>query len=78
MPHLPDTSIVATGKPSILLGAGSGSKVVVKAVGAFKTTTLSEISGVDLSGLGAGDVLIFNSGTGNFEPGDIDGGTWDP
>ena len=77
MPHLPDTSIVAQGKPSILLGAGSGSKIVVKQVGAFKTTTLSEISGIDLSGgLTDGDVLIFNSATQNFEPGEIDGGTW--
>jgi len=77
MPHLPDTSIVAQGKPSILLGAGSGSKIVVKQVGAFKTTTLSEIAGIDLSGgLTDGDVLIFNSSTQNFEPGDIDGGTW--
>ena len=78
MPHLPDTSIVAQGKPSILLGAGSGSKIVVKAVGAFKTTTLSEISGIDLTGVTDGDALIFNSTTGNFEASDIDGGTWDP
>ena len=77
MPHLPDTSIVALGKPSILLGAGSGSKIVVKEVGSFKTTTLSEISGIDLSGgVTQGDVLIYNSTTGNFEPGEIDGGTW--
>ena len=78
MPHLPDTSIVAQGKPSILLGAGSGSKIVVKNVGAFRTTTLSEIAGIDLTGLQPGNVLIFNPGTQNFEPGDIDGGTWDP
>ncbi len=77
MPHLPDTSIVAQGKPSILLGAGSGSKIVLKNVGAFRTTTLSEISGVDISaGLTEGDVLVYNSTTGNFEPGEIDGGTW--
>ena len=76
MPHLPDTSIVAQGKPSILLGAGSGSKIVLNNVGAFKTTTLSEISGVDITGLQDGDVPIFNSTTGNYETGDIDGGTW--
>ena len=76
MPHLPDTSIVAQGKPSVLLGAGPGSKVVVKAVGAFKTTSLSEISGVDITGVADGDVLIFNSTSGNFEAGPIDGGTW--
>ncbi len=77
MPHLPDTSIVAQGKPSILLGAGSGSKIVVKNVGAFPATALSQISGIDISGgLTEGDVLIYNSGTGNFEPGEIDGGIW--
>lgn len=77
MPHQPDTSIVVQGKPSVLLGTPSGGKIVVKEVGSFKTTTLSEISGIDLTGgLNDGDVLIFNSTSGNFEPGAIDGGTW--
>ena len=76
MPHLPNTSIVAQGKPSILLGAPSGSTIVLKEVGAFKTTSLSEISGIDITGVQDGDALIFNSISGNFESGPIDGGTW--
>lgn len=77
MPHLPNTSIVAQGKPSVLLGAPSGSKIVLKEVGSFKTTSLSEIAGVDLTGgLNDGDVLIFNATSGNFEPGPVDGGSW--
>ena len=76
MPHLPNTGIVTQGKPSVLLGTPSGSKILVKAVGAFQTTSLSEISGVDLTGQQDGDVLIFNSTTGNYETGPIDGGGW--
>lgn len=76
MPHLPNTSIVAQGKPGILLGSPSGSKIVIKEVGSFKITSLSEISDVDLTGVTDGDVLIFNSTSGNFESGSIDGGTW--
>ena len=76
MPHQPDTTIVAQGKPSILLGAPSGSKILLKGVGAFKVTSLSEITDVDLTGQQDGDVLIFNSTTGNYETGPIDGGTW--
>ena len=78
MPHLPDTSIVTQGKPSVLLGAAAGSKIVIKEVGSFKTTSLSEITGIDLTGQQDGDVLIFNSMTGNYETGPIDGGTWIP
>lgn len=76
MPHQPNTTIVAQGKPSILLGAPSGSKVLLKGVGAFKTTTLSEIAGIDITGAQDGDALIFNSTSGNYETGPIDGGTW--
>ncbi len=76
MPHLPDTTIVAQGKPSILLGAPSGSKVLLKGVGAFKTTTLSDIAGLDIIGAQDGDALIFNSTSGNYETGPVDGGTW--
>ncbi len=76
MPHLPNTTIVTQGKPSVLLGAPSGSKILLKEVGAFKTTTLSEIAGIDISGAQDGDVLVFNSTTGNYETGPIDGGTW--
>ncbi len=78
MPHQPDTSIVAQGKPSILLGAPAGSKILLKGVGAFKTTSLSEMTDVDLTGQQDGDVLIFNSTTGNYESGPIDGGSWIP
>ncbi len=78
MPHQPNTTIVAQGKPSVLLGAPSGSKILLKGVGAFKTTSLSEITGIDISGAAEGDVLIFNSTTGNYETGPIDGGTWIP
>lgn len=76
MPHQPNTTIVAQGKPSILLGAPAGSKILLKGVGAFKVTSLSEITDVDLTGQQDGDVLIFNSTTGNYESGPIDGGTW--
>lgn len=76
MPHLPNTSIVTQGKPSILLGTPAGSKIVIKDVGAFKTTTLSEIAGVDITGAQDGDVLVFNSTSGNYETGPIDGGEW--
>lgn len=76
MPHLPDSTIVAQGKPSILLGAPSGSKILLKGVGAFKITSLSEIAGIDITGVQDGDVLIFNSTSGNYETGPIDGGTW--
>ncbi len=78
MPHLPNTSIVTQGKPSVLLGTPAGSKIVIKEVGSFKTTSLSEITGIDLTGQQDGDVLIFNSITGNYETGPIDGGTWIP
>ncbi len=76
MPHRPTTTIVTQGKPSILLGTPAGSKIVIKDVGAFKTTSLSEITGIDLTGQQDGDVLIFNSTTGNYETGPIDGGMW--
>ncbi len=76
MPHQPNTTIVAQGKPSILLGAPAGSKILLKGVGAFKTTSLSEITGIDITGAQDGDVLIFNSTTGNYETGPIDGGFW--
>ena len=78
MPHQPTTTIVTQGKPSVLLGTPAGSKIVIKDVGAFKTTSLSEISGIDLSGQQEGDVLIFNSTSGNYETGPIDGGSWIP
>lgn len=76
MPHQPDTTIVAQGKPSVLLGAPSGSKILLKGVGAFKTTTLAQISGVDISGVQDGDVLIFNATSGNYETGPLDAGEW--
>ncbi len=76
MPHLPNTTIVTVGKPSVLLGAPSGSKIVLREVGSFKTTTLSEISGIDITGVQDGDVLVFNSTSGNFESQPLDGGTW--
>lgn len=76
MPHQPDTTIVAQGKPSVLLGAPSGSKILLKGVGAFKTTTLAQISGVDISGVQDGDVLIFNATSGNYETGPLDAGPW--
>lgn len=78
MPHQPTTTIVTQGKPSILLGTPAGSKIVIKDVGSFKTTSLSEISGIDLSGQQEGDALIFNSTSGNYETGPIDGGSWIP
>ncbi len=78
MPHLPNTSIVTQGKPSVLLGSPAGSKIVIKEVGSFKTTSLSEITGINLTGQQDGDVLIFNSTSGNYETGPIDGGTWIP
>ena len=76
MPHQPNTVIVAQGKPSVLLCAPSGSKILLKGVGAFKTTSLSEITDVDLAGQQNGDVLIFNSTTGNYESVPLDGGEW--
>ena len=60
MPHQPNTVIVAQGKPSVLLGAPSGSKILLKGVGAFKTTSLSEITDVDLSAVATGDFLRHN------------------
>lgn len=60
MPHLPNTTIVTQGKPSVLLGAPSGSKILLKEVGAFKTTTISEIAGIDISNVQDGDVLHFD------------------
>ncbi len=76
MPHQPDSTIVAQGKPSVLLGAPSGSKILLKGVGAFKTTSLSEISGIDLTNQQDGDVLIFNTMSGNYETGPLDAGEW--
>lgn len=76
MPHQPTTTIVTQGKPSVLLGTPAGSKIVIKDVGAFKTTSLSQIAGIDITGQQDGDVLVFNSTSGNYESGPIDGGTW--
>lgn len=76
MPHQPNTTIVTQGKPSVLLGQPAGSRILLQEVGAFRTTSLSEISGIDLTNQQDGDVLIFNSFTGNYETGPIDGGTW--
>ena len=76
MPHEPNTTIVAQGKPSVLLGSPSGSRILLKGVGAFKTTSLAQISGVDISGAADGDVLIFNSTSGNYETGPLDAGEW--
>ncbi len=76
MPHLPNTTIVTQGKPSILLGQPAGSKILLKEVGAFMTTSLSDIAGIDITGAQQGDVLIFNSVSGNYETGPLDGGTW--
>jgi len=45
-------------------------------VGAFKVTSLSEISDVDLTGQQDGDVLIFNATSGNYETGPLDAGEW--
>ena len=78
MPHQPNTTIVTQGKPSVLLGQPAGSRILLQEVGAFRTTSLSEISGIDLTGQQDGDVLIFNSTTGNYESGPIDGGSWIP
>ena len=76
MPHQPGTTIVAQGKPSVLLGSPSGSRILLKEVRSFKTTSLSDITGVDITGAQDGDVLIFNSTTGNYETGPIDAGEW--
>ena len=76
MPHEPGTTIVAQGKPSILLGSPSGSRILLKEVGSFKVTSLSEITGVDIDNAQDGDVLIFNSSTQNYETGAIDAGQW--
>ncbi len=76
MPHEPNTTIVAQGKPSVLLGSPSGSRILLKGVGAFKTTSLAQISGVDITGAVDGDVLIFNSTSGNYETGPLDAGEW--
>ncbi len=76
MPHEPGSTIVAQGKPSVLLGSPSGSRILLKEVGSFKTTSLSQITGIDITGAQDGDVLIFNSTTGNYETGAIDAGQW--
>ena len=76
MPHQPNTTIGTQGKPSVLLGQPAGSRILLQEVRAFRTTSLSEISGIDLTNQQDGDVLIFNSFTGNYETGPIDGGTW--
>ena len=76
MPHQPGTTIVAQGKPSVLLGSPSGSRILLKEVGSFKVTSLSEITGVDIDNAQDGDVLIFNSSTQNYETGAIDAGQW--
>ncbi len=76
MPHQPGTTIVALGKPSVLLGSPSGSRILLKEVGSFKTTSLSEITGIDINNAQDGDVLIFNSSTQNYETGAIDAGQW--
>lgn len=76
MPHQPNTSLVTQGKPSILFGAPSGSKLILRQVGSFTVTTLAQLSDVDITNVQDGDILIFNSITQKFESGPIDCGTW--
>ena len=78
MPHQPNTSLSVQGKPTVLYGAPSGSQIILRQIGSFTVTTLANLSDVDVSSPTEGDALIFNSSTGKYETGPIDGGTWGP
>lgn len=59
-----------------MLGAPTGSKIILRQIGSFTVTTLAQLSDVDISGVQDGDVLIYNASAQKFESGPIDCGSW--